>query len=296
MRQYVYLCRLLIEIIPLEGSFIEFHITNLYYLKLFKTIFMKKTIILAVVIVSTVLTANAQLGKFVNSKTLGAAQKTVQAFTISDEQLAAYCQEYIDWMDAHNPVCDDTDPGMKVYSDRLNNILSSIKTPEGIKLDIKVYYVVDQNAFACANGSVRVFAGLMDLMNDDEIIGIIGHEIGHIVKKDSKDAFRTALLTSALKDAVASTSGKAAALTDSQIGQLGEALVNSQFSQKQEYDADDYGYNFLKTCGKDPKAMASALRIIQKLQDDAGGDKSKFNQLFSTHPESGKRADKLDKK
>lgn len=40
--------------------------------------------------------------------------------------------------------------------------------------------------------------------------------------------------------------GKLAELTDSQLGSLTEALVNARFSQKQECEADDYGYEFLK--------------------------------------------------
>lgn len=256
-----------------------------------------KKLLLALALIAFTISANAQFGKLkIDKKHVDAAKKTAQALTITDEQMAAYCQEYIDWMDAHNPVCDDSDPGMKEFADRLDKIASQIPAIDGVKLDIKAYYVINQNAFACANGSIRVFAGLMELMTDDEILGIIGHEIGHIVNKDSKDGFKKALLTSALKDAVGSTGATAAALTESQLGDLGEALANAQYSQKAEYAADDYGYDLLKKCGKDPKGMASALRVIQKLQDDAGVDKSKTRQLFSTHPESGKRAEKLDKK
>lgn len=258
---------------------------------------MKKILVLSVAIILYSLNANAQLGKKINAKQVDAVAKTVQAVTVSDSEIAQYCQEYIDWMDAHNPVCDvnDADPGRKEYAERLAKLVEGYETENGIKLDIKAYYVVDVNAFACANGSIRIFAGLMDLMTDDEIFGVIGHEVGHIVNKDSKDAFRTALLTSALKDAVASTSGTAQALTDSQLGELGEALANAQYSQKQEYAADEYGFNYLKKAGKDPKGMASALRVLQKLSDDANMDKSKSRQLFSSHPDSGKRAEKLDK-
>lgn len=258
---------------------------------------MKKLLLMFTLTLAFGMTANAQFGKL-NTKHLDAAKKTAKAFTLTDAEIAQYCQEYIDWMDKHNPVCETTDEGpkRKGFADRLAKIVESIPASERKGLDIKAYFVVDQNAFACANGSIRVFAGLMELMTDDEILGIIGHEIGHIVNKDSKDAFKKALLTSALKDAVGSTGGTAAALSDSQLGELGEALAGAQFSQKAEYAADDYGYELLKKCGKDAKAMASALRVIQKLQDDAGADKSKMRQLFSTHPESGKRADKLDQK
>lgn len=258
---------------------------------------MKKLLLLSVLTFALGLTANAQFGK-INAKHLDAATKGAKAFTLTDAQIAEYCQEYIDWMDKNNPVCETTDEGpkRKGFADRLAKIVESIPASEREGLDIKAYFVVDQNAFACANGSIRVFAGLMELLTDDEILGIVGHEMGHIANKDSKDAFKKALLTSALKDAVGSTGGTAAALTDSQLGELGEALAGAQFSQKAEYAADDYGYELLKKCGKDAKAMASALRVIQKLQDDANVDKSKTKQLFSSHPESGKRADKLDQK
>ncbi len=258
---------------------------------------MKKTLLTLTLVLLTFSVANAQFGKL-KGKHVDAALKATKAFTLTDEEMAAYCQEYIDWADAHNPVCDvnDKDKGKKAVADRLAKIIAGIPEVKDLNLDIKAYYVIDQNAFACANGSIRVFAGLMELMTDDEILGVIGHEVGHIVNKDSKDAFKNALLTSALKDAVASTGKGAAKLTDSQLGQLGEALAGAQYSQKQEYAADDYAYDFLKRSGKDPKAMASALRIIQKLQDDAKMDKSVTKQLFSSHPDSAKRAEKLDKK
>ncbi|WP_165021140.1 MULTISPECIES: M48 family metallopeptidase [unclassified Dysgonomonas] len=260
---------------------------------------MKKILLTLTLVMSCCFVANAQFGKVkINSKQIEAATKTAKALTLTDAEMAAYCQEYIDWVDAHNPLCKvtDTDPGKKACAERLEKIISTAPDVKELNLDIQAFYVVDQNAFACANGSIRVFAGLMELMTDDEILGIIGHEVGHIVNKDSKDAFKNALLTSALKDAVGSTSGTAAALTDSQLGALGESLAGATYSQKQEYAADDYGYEFLKRSGKDPQSMASALRVIQKLQDDAGADKSKVNQLFSSHPDSAKRAEKLDQK
>lgn len=38
----------------------------------------------------------------------------------------------------------------------------------------------DVNAWAMANGCVRVYSGLMDMMNDNEIEGVLGHELGHV--------------------------------------------------------------------------------------------------------------------
>ncbi len=134
-------------------------------------------------------------------------------------------------------------------------------------------------------------------MSDEELLGVIGHEIGHVAHKHSKKAFRTALLTSALKDGIASANGTAAALTDSQLGSLGEALVNANYSQKQEREADDYGYEFLKKAGKNPWSMALSFQKLKALQEEAGAQKnSKLNQLFSTHPDIDARIKRMEER
>jgi len=230
------------------------------------------------------------------TKLIEAGAKTTKAAILTDSEIEQYAREYIVYSDKQNIVCTDANPNHKKYSDRMNKIVGNANTLNGKKLDIKVYYSNVQNAFACANGSIRIYSGLMDMMSDDELFGIMGHEIGHIANKDTKEAFRKALLTSALLDAVGSTGNTAAALTESQLGKLTEVFANAQFSQKQEYAADDYGYNYLKKNGKNPKAMASALRRLQTLFDDPRTDKSKIKQLFSTHPDSKKRAERLEKK
>lgn len=263
---------------------------------------MKKILFTVILVALCSAGANAQFGKIKLDKAVDAATKGAKSFMVSDAEIIEYTNEYMKWEDEHNPLCEitDKDPGMKAVAERLAQIASAIPADlaKELHLNIKAYYVVDVNAFACANGDVRVFAALMDVMTDDEILAVIGHEIGHVVNKDSKDAFVTALRVSALKDAAGAVGGKTVnALTDSQLGDLAEALGNAQFSQKQESSADAYGYEFLKKCGKDPANMASSLGVLLKLQEEAGSaENSKFNKLFSSHPDLKKRIEALNKK
>ena len=207
--------------------------------------------------------------------------------------MANYVREYIAWMDKNNKVCDARSP----YTKRLNKLTQGLTNVEGIPLNFKVYYVTDVNAFACPDGSVRVFSSLMDIMTDEELLGVIGHEIGHVAHKDSKKRFRTALLTSALKDGLAASNGKAAALTDSQLGELGESLLNATYSQKQESQADAYGYDFLKENGKNPWAIALSFEKLKKLEEDQGIKKdSKWQRMFSSHPDLDKRIKTMSKR
>ena len=246
-----------------------------------------KALVFSLMCLIAAMPASAQ---FKAGKVLNGLGKAAQAVTLTDAQMAAYVKEYIDWMDKHNPVLPDTDP----YVKRLKKLTEGLTSVEGIPLNFKVYNVIDVNAFACADGSVRVFSSLMDIMDDDELLGVIGHEVGHVAHHDSKKAFKQSLLTSALKDAAASSSSKVAALTDTQLGSLSEALASATYSKKQENEADAYGYEFLKSHGKNPIAMAKSFRKLQQLQGEQKN--SKVNQLFSSHPELPARIKKMEER
>lgn len=71
----------------------------------------------------------------------------------------------------------------------------------------------------------------MKIMDDNEVLAVIGHEIGHVLHTDSKDAMKQAYLTSASKNAVGAANNTVAKLTDSQLGSLAETLASAQYSQ-----------------------------------------------------------------
>ncbi|MDE7025461.1 MAG: M48 family metallopeptidase [Paramuribaculum sp.] len=243
-----------------------------------KHLFVKALAIMALVCMAP--QANAQ---FNLKKAIGAAQKAGQALTLTDEKMAEYVKESVEWMDNNNPVADENDP----YTVRLRRLTQGITHAGKIPLNFKVYKVIDVNAFACPDGSVRVFSSLMDIMDDDELMGVIGHEIGHVTLHHSKNAFKTQLMTGAMKDALSSAGGTVAKLTDSQLGTLTEGLVNAKYSQKQEIQADDSGYDFLVQNGRNPWGMAKAF---EKLQSMEGGNTGSYIQkMFSSHPETAKR-------
>ncbi|MDE6633823.1 MAG: M48 family metalloprotease, partial [Bacteroidaceae bacterium] len=209
--------------------------------------------LLAAVVCLAPMEANAQFRPNIG-KVVQAASKTVQAITLTDEQMAGYVKQSVEWMDANNPVLPEDDD----YVKRLRRLTENVKEADGIPLNFKVYHVKDVNAFACPDGSVRVFSSLMDVMTDDELMGVIGHEIGHVLKRHSKNAMKQQLLTAAALDAAGAANGKIAKLTDSQLGAISESLVNAKFSQKQETEADECGYDFLVANGLNPWGMAMA--------------------------------------
>ena len=120
---------------------------------------MRTTLLSVIFLAGVSLTASAQFkigGKTINTKkVVSAATDVAKAVTLSDADIATMSREYIEWMDTHNEVAGpDTEMGA-----RLERLTKNIKV-EGLDLNFKVYNVIDVNAFACGDGSVRVCGGL----------------------------------------------------------------------------------------------------------------------------------------
>ncbi|MGN1252077.1 MAG: M48 family metallopeptidase [Muribaculaceae bacterium] len=252
---------------------------------------MKRKIYSAVAIAAVMSCAPAAQSQINWGRVVQGGVKAVQAMTLSNNDIIGYVKQYIQESDSKNKVLGPE----TAYGKRLATLTQGLTDVDGMPLNFKVYENSEVNAFACADGSVRVYSGLMDIMTDNEVLGVIGHEIGHVAHEDTKKAFKQALLNSALKDGLASTSSTVAALTDSQLGALGDALAKSKYSKKQENQADEYGYQFLKSHGRNPIAMVQAFRKLQQMEQASGQQSSFVNNLFSDHPEISKRIANMQK-
>ncbi len=178
------------------------------------------------------------------------------------------------------------------YTQRLNKLTRNLKTYEGKSLNYKVYLSNEVNAFVTPSGDVRVYSGLMDKMTDDELVFVLGHEIGHYVKQHSKGRVRTQLLAVAAQQAAGlSSNALLASLSQSQLGELAKGVVNAQYSQSNEYEADAYGLKVLQETGRKPQAAVSSLRKLAALGESGGLAEA----LLGSHPDSNKRADRIEK-
>ena len=215
-----------------------------------------------------------------------AAGKTITAASINDQQIVALCQQTVVSLDQQNVLAAND------YQKRLQRLLGGVEEIDGIPVNYKVYKTEEINAFASGDGSIRVYSGLMDIMDDQELVAIIGHELGHVVHQDTKKALKNAYIASAARDVVGSA-GSYGALIANLLGDLGEALVSAQFSQSQEYKADLYGYEFAIDKGYSPHSMEKAL--IKLLTKSGSGSSNIMTHLFASHPQTEKRIEKVRK-
>jgi len=200
-----------------------------------------------------------------------------QAYSLSDAQVKALSDEACKDMDGKATLA----PANSTYTQRLNKIASALgDNINGQPVNYKVYMAKDVNAFAMANGCIRVYSGLMDMMTDNEVEAVIGHEMGHVALGHVKKGMQVALGTNAIRAA----GGIVGSLSQSQLGDVGEKLVNSQFSQRQESEADDYSYDLLRKRGINPSGLATSFEKLAKLEE------GRQSSMFDDHPASEERA------
>ncbi|ETD73066.1 peptidase [Pelistega indica] len=206
-----------------------------------------------------------------------------QAASISDADVKALGAQSAAKLDAENKIATSNSK----YSQRLNRITKNLRSYNGQPMNFKVYMNNDMNAFALPNGDIRVYSGLLDKMTDDEVLFVVGHEMGHVVYGHSKSQMRSSLLTTAARQAAAASGNSiVASLSSGQIGNLAHKLIDAQYSQSDEYEADAHGLKVLKENGRSKDAAVSALRKIAAI---SGGQST----IFSSHPDSDKRAERI---
>ena len=213
-----------------------------------------------------------------------AASDAVSAITLDDEDVRKLSRQAAAREDASQKVAPVGNP----HDGRLRRLVGKYGNYQGGSYNFKVYLSDKINAFAMADGSIRVYSGLMELMNDQELLFVIGHEMGHVALDHSRKKVVLAYAASAVKKGLAAQENQVGQLAGSVLGDFAEQLINAQFSQHEERRADDFGAAFLAAEGHDRAAAVSALKKLADLG-------KRHNTFLSSHPDPEKRALRLER-
>ncbi len=205
----------------------------------------------------------------------------VRAATLTDAEVQELAESAARAADARHTLAPPGNP----YRRRLEGLVGSHLEEDGVRFNFGVYLAPEVNAFAMADGTIRIYSGLMDMMDDGELRFVVGHEMGHVVEKHIKKKLMLAYAGRAVRKGIASQEGAAGDIARSALGGLLEQLLNAQFSQQEEREADSYGLGFLQTKGYEPRAAVSALGKLAGL----GANHS----FLASHPAPEARALRL---
>ena len=146
------------------------------------------------------------------------------------------------------------------------------------------------NAFALPGGQIFITEALYrKLRSDDQLAGVLGHEMGHVVGRHSNEQMANSQKWSGIAQ------GLALLLSDGQNANMGHQIANvvaqwrvTTFSRDDELESDALGVRFMIQAGYDPEALIGVMEILA----EAGGGGSGMNFL-STHPTPANRMEKI---
>ncbi len=151
------------------------------------------------------------------------------------------------------------------------------------------------NAFAVPGGLVFLNSGLILTMdNEDEMAGVMAHEIGHVtarhISKRSDKAMPLSLATLGALLVGIFLGGKAAsAIATTTIAASETVLL--KYSREDEEEADSLGLKYMEKAGYDRRAMISMLKKIRRSYGPASSDPPAY---LMTHPAAEDRASNLE--
>lgn len=244
---------------------------------------MQRFLMTLLVSVSALSVSGCDSKNFDTTGVASGALSMFQSVSLSDQQLRQMAADSAQQMDTSNQVAPPGSP----YDKRLQNLARYVNIP-GQRFQFKAYISEEVNAFALPNGEIRVYSGLMDKMNDQELLFILGHEAGHVMHKHSHEEMQLAYATSGVRQIAAAHNSTVGQLAASDVGVLTEKFITAQFSQSQEEQSDDYGAKLLKAYRLDKRVGANALRKL------ASGESSLIEDMFSSHPDPESRAKRLE--
>jgi predicted Zn-dependent protease len=184
------------------------------------------------------------------------------------------------------------DPALVGYVSEIGRRLVAHTSTPDAPYRFQVADDTEPNAFALPGGFVYVTRGLLALANsEDELAGVIGHEIGHVVARHSVrqiEASAPFALLFGVPSAIVGIVSPALGGIVGGVGKVASGLVLAPYSRDQEREADQIGIQLAARAGWDPAGLPALLRTLEREEALAGGDPSRIS-FFANHPATPER-------
>jgi predicted Zn-dependent protease len=206
---------------------------------------------------------------------------TIAGCGVSTQQEVQMGQEYSAQINAQLPIV--RDPEINRYINVLGDSIAGL-TSRGQELEWH-FYVVDApevNAFAVPGGYIYVNRGLIERTQKmDQLAGVLGHEIGHVVKRHSikqMEQMQGAQIGVTLGCVLLSACNSD--LAQAGINVAGSAIF-AKFSRNDETEADEVGIQNVVRAGISPNGIPEMFQI---LINERARNPSAVDNWFATHP------------
>jgi predicted Zn-dependent protease len=185
------------------------------------------------------------------------------------------------------------DPELQAYVNRVGRWIASQSERPDLPWRFGVTEDPTINAFAAPGGHILVTRGLYEILDTEaQLAGVLGHEIGHVVKRHHITVMQKTAGVSAvaqLGQAAAQARGVARQDMFNRVIGTGAEIFARGLDKDAEFEADQIGVILAARAGYSPYGL---VEVLHKLSARGGSDES-LALLFSTHPHANERLQKL---
>ena len=178
------------------------------------------------------------------------------------------------------------DAGLQGYVGGLGARVAQISERPGLPWSFQVLDDPEVNAFAAPGGKIFVTRGILAFLGSEaELIGVLGHEAGHVTARHTarqitrQQLFGVGLIAGAIfSETIANNLG---------AFQQGLGLLFLSYSRGDEDQADELGFRYTRRLNYDPREVAETFGTLARVGQLSGG--GRVPTWASTHPDPGDR-------
>jgi predicted Zn-dependent protease len=183
-------------------------------------------------------------------------------------------------------------PAIGAYVRAVGTRLAAASPRRDLTYRFSVVDRAEPNAFALPGGHVYVTRGLLVLLErEDELAGVLGHEIGHVAARHAVQRVSRGAPIGILTGVVALAGGVVSPTLGRMVGGVGSTLNDAllaPYSRDQEREADRVGQDIAARAGWDPAGLARALATLERV-DRLQEKQPQRAGFFDSHPGTGDR-------
>jgi len=138
------------------------------------------------------------------------------------------------------------------------------------------------NAFALPGGQVFITYALFNQLNESQLAGVLGHEIGHVIGRHSAERIAESNFWKTV-----STGASVGADAGSLVGSIGQNTLLTN-GREDELESDDLGVLFMMQSDYEPEEMINVMEILK-----ASAGPNRIPEFQSTHPDPDNRIEKI---
>jgi|GEM_PF-490149 len=181
----------------------------------------------------------------------------------------------------------DEKPELNRLVDRVGKQLASQSERPNLPWTFTVLDSPMVNAMALPGGYIYITRGMLERINsEDELAGVLGHEIAHVTARHAAQQMSRAQLAQFGMLIGAVVAGPEVLQQYGQLAELGLGLLFQRYSRAQESQADLFGTNYIAKAQFNPIGAERMLMTLMRLDKNPSGG---IDRYFQSHPDPAKR-------